>query len=183
MKDILGQLAKIKLKNVKFPEKVGEGETVVGTLPDYLKRFFGLMLQTAAQVKTEQGKIRLEYERLNADFNNYHLDAAAHDETVCSEKRRILIETANRHNSMTKELEALRDIFWKMVRVEFDLHLVSDIGIREGGQVVTIPKKAGEHDLDDILGMFSPGRRRVMAMASLLGGLGGEFGDLGDLFQ
>ena len=45
-----------------------------------------------------------------------------------------------RYQSAHAEADELREIFWKMVRVEFDLHQVSKIGVCEGSQVITCPE-------------------------------------------
>jgi len=131
MTNLLEMAKKVNLKQVDenlLPSaQVGEGEKVVGTLPDNLKRLFIAILQTNQD-------LRATCEGIHARFRPQK-DAGKKPSDLPVEDRRLLDE----HNAQHEWTDLAIQIFWMEVVNAFPElgRPATSKGLRQGWQVVS----------------------------------------------
>ena len=193
--NFLAALAAIDLANLKSPDKkLGEGQTLAGTLPEQLIRLYGfLMLKTGAyeaayeavSKSTQEGGeidlfIKAYKERsVQADFNvtieKPAFDAELKVKTEAAEKA---VEDAMR------EAVAAREVFWNSVRLEFDLTSGGRISLGENWGVFVTDKVKSENEPSTGIEFELVSLRDLLRSGPFSQGLGGgsPFGSLSSLF-
>jgi hypothetical protein len=115
-------------KKTKGPDsKVERGETVVGVLPDELKRFSIALRQAREAMRKECPQVHEKIEAI--------LTAGP------SRMKTGDLEAVEQHLLAHKRQDLLADIFWQAVTQAFPRLVLSqgEMGIREGWKVVTSP--------------------------------------------
>ena len=122
LKKILARVSEVSLGDAKSPEyEVQDGETVVGVLPDDLKRLYVVYMGT-------KEKARVVYARLSKEVNEAGDD-------ITEEKKKSV---THKYVPVRLEEDLVGREFWTSVRFEFPQVGDEDIGLRAGWQVVTI---------------------------------------------
>lgn len=155
MKSVLELARQFPLEGIQFPEdKATEGETLVGVLPDDLKRFWGFLKEHGEKTDTQIEALAGEIKGMQLDYVTRHLKMEPgddHDHTKCREQKKLIGAKTEELNAIRAEFDKLKGIFWSLVKLEFDLDNVN-LAIREGGQVVTWESPEEEEDSFSELG-------------------------------
>ncbi len=173
MKNLTALVAQFPVAEFKSPtNKVQEGETVLGVLPDDLKRLWGFLQSLREKHKPELKRLSDEHMKLNAAFLADHMTGSLdksgkHNHAACEARQREIMDLATQYKGLTDEIDAIARIFWDSVRVEFNAFDADQIGLREKGQVVAMKSKKYETiefegnfaDLGELLETISRGFR------------------------
>ncbi len=182
MKNILALIAQIDPATVIITgDKVGKNETVVGVLTDDLKRFWNFLETETEKRRPEHKKTLGEISRLKSEYIAIHLDLGEeHDHSGCSAKQQAIEALDEQLSKTSSEIQKVNEIFWNLLRLEFDIVDAPEIAIRENNQVVIIKQEEltgesmfgidGLGSLEELLEMLESGR--VPAEIRMISSLG-----------
>ncbi|MEN9647330.1 MAG: hypothetical protein RLY57_134 [Candidatus Parcubacteria bacterium] len=133
-------------------EPVAAGETVIGVIPDEIRKWHGYRgrlvdeynAAAPALVAERQGYIE-QIEQLHAGGNDCGGECGPLQEKVTEVERKL--------TTLRDPVDKISDMFWELIRMEFDVQ-GSNLGLRDGWQLVTIPKQP-EEELDSLFGSGS----------------------------
>ncbi len=139
LKKVMGMVSEASLKGVKLPDyELEEGEKVVGTLSDDLKKLYVVMLGAKEKTKALHDRLEKEISELG-------------DNIPKGKKKAIVQEHAMVH----LEEDLIESAFWTCVRLEFPEVGSDDVGLRQDWQVVHIdPKAKAKKALGELLEHF-----------------------------
>lgn len=149
MKGILNLIAEFPLEKVEFPpDKVAEGEIVVGILENELKRFWGFLREQAQKADSEVERLTTELHQLENDFRAQHTPEtrSTHDHSQCPAQRQLIKTKVEEIKATREKFEKLSETFWNLVDLEFGQSDDVSLEIREGGQIVTIKNDESEEN-------------------------------------
>lgn len=180
MKNILALIAQINPATVIITgDKVGKNETVVGVLTDDLKRFWIFLEAEVEKKRPEHEKALGEISRLKSEFIAMHLDLGKeHDHSDCSAKHQAIEALEGQLSKTCSEIQKVTEIFWSLLRLEFDIVDAPEIAIRENNQVVSIEQKESAEEsifggsfeeLLDLLDLSPKSKRRQSGFFSFFG--------------
>lgn len=130
MKNLLALIAAIDPAAVKLPSgKITLGDRVVGTLTPDLVRLYGLVIKTS----DEFDLLREENQKKMLEIGDGHI---CDDGPECEKHSTVMTNLLKEITDAQDNLLALREIFWKTVRMEFGALNNNSVGLRENGQVV-----------------------------------------------
>ena len=127
LKAILNRMSEVSLKNAKAPEHaLEEGEKVVGTMSDDLKRLY-IVMDDACEELESVGK------KSAAWIESFEGEELPKDEDE-RKKREFLL--------LSNECRTAYTCFWNSLHHEFPETLREDVAVRKDWQVVIIDRKA-----------------------------------------
>jgi hypothetical protein len=130
MREILDRVYAVNLDNVSAPsDGVSEGETVLGELPDELKKFYTVLLAEADNLERTLKKLGDEFEELRSIGTDFG-----------TEKEAGFLQ---RYNIAHLRYSMVNLIFWNAVLRHFPdpIQAHNDLNIRKGWKVVVIHKE------------------------------------------
>lgn len=171
MKNTLALAAQIKPESVKLPkEKVTEKMTVVGTLTTDLIKLWGYHAEIKKTSMTRMRAIMKKVEKIKKELPGQAKKAKGSEAkgAVYREGAEKMIELSGKMSALKQEVDEVIAVFWKLVRIDFDL-LKPSIGICEGGQVVVIDDDETEghgFSLGQLLASFGLGGAQDISLST-----------------
>jgi hypothetical protein len=136
MKNILGLATKVAVGEFSTLElnEVAPHETVVGILPDNLKQIYILCHQKIEPLL----ELRKKIIELKNDFVRDHWSGEAdkHGHSKCEGQKEEITKLIEQFEKDKAEYDALSEIFWTLVRLEFDLLDADIIAVCKEGKIV-----------------------------------------------
>lgn len=133
---VIQELAKVDLGKAKLPDrKIGENEHKVGVIGDDLKRLWCLRSRAHDALKEPYMELKRELDAYDA-LQEGGCDSRCHAEYHCRIAKMMLDCLPQKQT-----YDALDNIFWEAVRLEFPELFGKSVGIREGWVIVWMEEK------------------------------------------
>ncbi len=151
-------------------EPVAEGEIIVGTASENLRRLYNFIDAKVRVFVDDTTKIAGQIERLG---ETHYTDHDASNVKCCEAFHAEVIKLADQLSSIRRQAQVLGDLFWSFAKLEAGQLLPEGegCGIREGYQLVRLPRQRNRFtDLLDFFMSQEGNNAEAQNLDSLFGG-------------